>query len=343
MSAPSRPSHPSSLPGDASGIMARIAERFDASHSFTFAESCVMLCYVGSTSHGTSIPNADPHGVDDVDLMAVVLPPPRYVVGLDQFEVWVSQWDELDVVVYGFHKFVRLLVKSNPNVLGTLWLREIDYVYRSLAVWLPLEANRHLFATKAAHGSFAGYASGQMQKMTAYSREIQDEIDTLEAKLAACGWKLQDVMDKRSVPMPYGGTTATEANAMADRLRHLRAKYHAAYMGEKRRGLVMRHGYDTKNAAHLIRLLRMCIEFLETGSMAVYRTHDAEELKAIKRGEWALDDVKALADALFTKALDARNASSLPFAPDVRGISDLIATITLRAFALDPRAGRESV
>jgi len=33
------------------------------------------------------------------------------------------------------------------------------------------------------------------------------------------------------------------------------------YMGKKRRELVMRVGYDAKNAAHLIRLLRMGIEF----------------------------------------------------------------------------------
>lgn len=33
-------------------------------------------------------------------------------------------------------------------------------------------------------------------------------------------------------------------------------------MGEKRKQLVAKHGYDTKNASHLIRLLRMGMEFL---------------------------------------------------------------------------------
>jgi hypothetical protein len=322
-------------------LLDRIAQRFDASHDFSFRESCVMLCMVGSHSHGTHIPPEDASGIDDTDLMAVVLPPRRYIVGLDQFEGWNAQWEELDVVVYSFHKFARLLCKSNPNVLGTLWLREIDYLHRDIGVWLPLEAHRHLFATRAAYGAFAGYANGQMERMVSYSPAIQAEIDELETKLAACGWTVQDVMDRRSVAMPKGETPEA-ANAMADRLRYLRAKYHAAYMGEKRRGLVMQHGYDTKNAAHLIRLLSMCVEFMQTGVMNVYRTHDADMLKAIKRGDWTLDEVKALAGKLFADAREAREWSPLPRDLDMRAVSDLVASIADRGvpssvvLAVDP-------
>lgn len=306
-------------------IVARIAERFDASHDFSFRDHVELLCYVGSTSHGTSIPTDDPNGIDDVDLMAVVLPPRRYIVGLDQFEGWNQQWEELDVVVYSFHKFVRLLLKQNPNVLGTLWLRPQDKIVERFA-WSRLFMHRELFATKAAHGSFAGYANGQLQKMTSYSPAIQSELDTLQADLEAAGWHLQDVMDRRSVPMPKG-ITPEDANAKADRLRYLRAKYHAAYMGEKRKGLVVKHGYDTKNAAHLIRLLRMCTEFLADGEMRVYRTHDADEIKSIKRGEWPLDRVKHLAETLFAEAKEARDASPLPYEPDFRRISDLVTEV----------------
>lgn len=48
-------------------------------------------------------------------------------------------------------------------------------------------------------------------------------------------------------------------------------------MGQKRRELVRRVGYDAKNAAHLIRLLRMGIEFLTEGTLHVERA-DATEL-----------------------------------------------------------------
>ena len=87
------------------------------------------------------------------------------------------------------------------------------------------------------------------------------------------------------------------------------------YMGEKRKGLVDKYGYDIKNAAHLIRLLRMGIEFLTTGEMIVFRP-DAFELLEIKTGKWPLSKVKALAEKLFEEAKEARDNSNLPEHPE---------------------------
>lgn len=97
---------------------------------------------------------------------------------------------------------------------------------------------------------------------------------------------------------------------------------HKGYMGEKRRRLVEQHGYDTKNAAHLIRLLRMGAEFLLDGELNVQR-YDAAELLAIKHGEWTLDRVKREAERLFRRAEDARDRSTLSVRPDMDRINDL--------------------
>lgn len=84
------------------------------------------------------------------------------------------------------------------------------------------------------------------------------------------------------------------------------------YMGAKRKTLVERFGYDCKNAAHLIRLLRMGIEFLRDGRLYV-RREDAEQLMEIKRGEWTLEDVKAEAECGFRDAEQAyRNSTGRP-------------------------------
>jgi len=87
------------------------------------------------------------------------------------------------------------------------------------------------------------------------------------------------------------------------------------YMGAKRKALVKQHGYDTKNAAHLIRLLRMGIEFLTDGELHVQR-EDATQLLSIKRGGWTLDKVKAEAESLFKLAHEAYVRSTLPPKPD---------------------------
>lgn len=57
--------------------------------------------------------------------------------------------------------------------------------------------------------------------------------------------------------------------------------------------LEARFGYDCKHAAHLVRLLRMGREILETGKVHVWRgaggPGDAEEIRSIRQGAWAYD------------------------------------------------------
>ena len=105
------------------------------------------------------------------------------------------------------------------------------------------------------------------------------------------------------------------------------------YMGEKRKKLVEKYGYDCKNAAHLIRLLRMGIEFLKEGELHVFRD-DAAELLEIKRGEWTIERVKAEAEKLFREAEVAHEACTLPHHPDVDKINDLLVNMLSSHFGV---------
>jgi len=99
------------------------------------------------------------------------------------------------------------------------------------------------------------------------------------------------------------------------------------YMGEKRKGLVEKYGYDCKNAAHCIRLLRMSIEFLMEGTLYVERRNDATQLLEIKHGEWTLDQVKAEAEHLFKLCEEAYIRSPLKAQPDIDKINDVCTQI----------------
>ena len=101
---------------------------------------------------------------------------------------------------------------------------------------------------------------------------------------------------------------------------------HHGYMGAKRKQLVEKFGYDTKNAAHLIRLLRMGIEFLTEGRLYVHR-NDAQQLLDIKRGKWELDKVKEEAERLFRLAEEAYVHSHLPAEPDRENAEWVLSTI----------------
>ncbi len=100
------------------------------------------------------------------------------------------------------------------------------------------------------------------------------------------------------------------------------------YMGEKRKKLVEQFGYDTKNAAHLVRLLRMGIEVLREGKVNVSRKGtDAEDLLDIKRGKWSLEDVKREYQRLKAEIDDAVLISGLPKKPDREKVNNLLTDI----------------
>ncbi len=119
------------------------------------------------------------------------------------------------------------------------------------------------------------------------------------------------------------------AKGQLHRMTHLAFQ---GYMGEKRKRLVMEFGYDTKNACHLIRLLKMSIEFLNEGRLYVKRHEDADMLLSIKRGEWSLEQIKKEADRLFKLAEIANMKSKLPEYPDHEKINKLCVDILQEHF-----------
>ena len=94
----------------------------------------------------------------------------------------------------------------------------------------------------------------------------------------------------------------------------------------KRAALEAQHGYDTKHAMHLVRLLRMCREILTTAEVVVRRP-DRDELLAVRDGAWSYDQLIEWADAA-NRELDVLGATSpLPRAPDTERIASLGTTL----------------
>lgn len=127
-------------------------------------------------------------------------------------------------------------------------------------------------------------------------------------------------------------------------LKKMTALAFEGYMGDKRKKLVEKYGYDTKNAAHLIRLLRMGIEFMNEGILYVDRgvKGDAPQLLQIKRGEWTLEQVKSEADNLFKRAEVAYDNCKLPPKVDTQKVDGLITEI-VRGYILDRHVMKATV
>jgi|SRR5215472_15527879 len=237
---------------------------------FDFKPHLMVAAYVGSKAHNTYVPKDNPDSIDDIDIMGIIIPPIERVCGLSEWTHWThspTDDNEMDLCFYSVRKYVGLLLKSNPNVLGLLYMKPEMYLYRTDSFDYLLE-NRDIFASQQAYNSFIGYAHGQLHKMENQA---------------------------------YKG-----------------------YMGQKRKELVDKFGYDCKNAAHAIRLLKMGNEFLETGGMNVWRTHDANQIRDIKSGKWKLDEVKLYAKHLMEVANKALATSPLPEHPEYKKAEEIL-------------------
>lgn len=245
-------------------------------------EGCFFLGYRGSIAHNMYVPSLDPDSIDDIDLIGGVVAPENCYLGLKS---WGSRGTKeiktkYDCVFYEIKKLISLLLQGNPNVLSLLWLNQ-EHILHMDESFASLWCNRSWFVGKHIYKPFAGYASSQLARM---------ESSTAELKAR--------------------GMHPNHKGFFYDRPENL------CYLGEKRKRLVLKHGYDTKNAAHLIRLLRMCVEFLENGYLRVYRKKDRTELLNIKKGRYSLEKVKSMAYDLFQEAKDAYENSKLPEGPN---------------------------
>lgn len=91
---------------------------------------------------------------------------------------------------------------------------------------------------------------------------------------------------------------------------------------KKRSALEEVHGYDTKHAMHLFRLLKMGLETLQTGEIEVKR-HDAEYLLGIKNGMLTYDEIIKEAENLQLDIKAAFEKSLLPKSPNIKKIQKL--------------------
>ena len=232
-----------------------------------FPDNTVLIGYRGSIAHNMYIPNTDPNSIDDVDLMGIFMAPVEHYIGITKTRETVERFvDKYDVVSYEYIKFVKLLLKSNPNVMALLWVKDNHYIKRHEYGQVLID-NRDLFISKEAYKSFTGYAYSQLKKMEKFN---------------------------------FNG-----------------------YMGKKRKELVEKFGFDTKNASHCIRLLKMGTEFLTTGELNVFR-HDAPMLLEIKIGKWTLEQVKEEARRLFILADEAYVKSKIPDKPEYDKVESIV-------------------
>ena len=146
-------------------------------------EGLILRALVGSTVHGLANP-----GTDDRDEMGVCVEPPEYVIGLRDFEHYVSRTQpegvpsgpgDLDLTVYGLRKFCALAVKGSPTVLLLFFINGEHLLHRTQS-GAELQALAPSFLSQRTGRAFLGYLSAQRRSLlgerhATRTREISPE------------------------------------------------------------------------------------------------------------------------------------------------------------------------
>lgn len=256
-------------------------------------QNIILRTEVGSRAHGIGL------GGGDRDEMAVCLEPPEYVIGLAR----VPGPD------------------GTPREFG-------QWVHRTAEERLGHDAT----ADQRRHGRTPRSEAEDLD-LTVYSLRKW-------ARLAAAG-NPTVLLLLFSTPLPLADERAAElghvlqanADMFASRqagerfLGYLRAQ-RERLLGERgqmrvtRTELVEAHGFDTKFAAHAVRLGYQGVEYLTTGRLTLPMAGTPRDhCMAVRRGEVPLSAVIELIDSLGSVLANMQAASLLPVRPDCDRIS----------------------
>jgi hypothetical protein len=105
---------------------------------------------------------------------------------------------------------------------------------------------------------------------------------------------------------------------------------------DKRSELEALHGYDTKHAMHLIRLLRSGVDILETGIVPVKRK-DADYLLDIRNGKYTYEEIVTESERLSAKVEELSKTTKLPLEPNFQLGKDLMLDIYQQQWKMTPK------
>jgi hypothetical protein len=296
---------------------ARRAASWDALRACTVIET-----RVGSHAWGLA------DETSDVDVRGVFALPLPWSLGL------VSPPDDLvsadgSATLWVVDKAVRSALRADPNVLETLFVPGV-LALDPIGEWL-LEV-RDAFVSTEIYGSFGRYALSQLKRLGQSARLAEHRTDVLDWLRSEPNVTLDEIASRLARISPRAAPT--ESDAIHQAKQYVKQLYRSlfdqglldandfaslvVFARDRSASLDLPREMRPKNAYNLLRLLHTATAWLRTGAPE-FAMHGAlrERLLAIKRGEVALDDVLAEAEAFAPELESARGESKLPTRPDI--------------------------
>lgn len=264
------------------------------------------------------------------------------------YRPWPEQVElSADHVHYDVRKFFALAAACNPTIIELLFTAPEDRTVLT-DEGRTLVERRGAFLSRRAGDSFGRYGLSQLRRIKTHRRWLMHppgkKPERRDFGLPEATVVSRDQIGAAEALLEKGRVAEAELTPnfleIMDRERRYRAaarewQQHQEWLAKrnpKRAELEAEHGYDTKHAMHLLRLLRMAGEILTTGEVHVKRP-DAGELLAIRRGALSFEELLSEAERR-GGALDAlAKQSKLPESPDEEALDALCAELVERVHA----------
>jgi len=304
----------------------------------------ILKIRTGSHLYGTNTPESDE------DFSGIFIADEDYYFGLkklenDELDLSVESRDErgkntseaLDYKLYEIRKLATLALTNNPNIIEHLFVNQENILYADNYANMLLR-NAHLFPHKGVYDKFIGYANSQKHKMII-------KLENYEQLSAALEFFKQQESNEyivmfRDDPKVKKFFTEKGSHFIIGDLnfqKHLMVKKVVFALNDRlskitnRNELVLKYGYDTKFASHLIRLLSEGGTLLETGKLE-FPLYNADFLLQIKQGKFELEQILSIAENLELELGRSKEKSLLPDEPQFEKVNDLVKQITRSFF-----------
>lgn len=236
-------------------------------------------------------------------------------------------------------KAIRQALRADPNTLEMLFVPSAT-ARDEIGEWILAE--RDAFVSTEIFGSFGRYALGQLRRLEQGQRLAEHRAVILEWLRAEPELTLDELAKKLAAVSPRAAPSAADAihqakqyikqlyRSMCDQglLESAELRALASFARGAGAELDLPRELRPKNAYNLLRLIATAARWLREGR-PTFAAEGAlrERLLSVKRGEVAIGEVLAEAEALAPDLEAARDASRLPRRPDVARADALLRRI----------------
>lgn len=289
-----------------------------------------ILCISGSYSYGTNRDDSD------IDIRGIVDVSKRILVGQD-LDWGTVDFAKTDTAIYTYKKFLSLILNGNPSIIGLLGNDLDDYLILSDEGKELVCNYSGLLRAKTIYDTFVGYSVSMLKRLElAELNNIEDRKSLIDKKLSILKGHVDNIPNRfdyiKDVDIKFD-IKDDEVYASRVELKNVHIndlfdiivdlKNVSSSFGTKGKRNKKKSEFKlNKHCMHLVRVLLMGNELLETGKIVTYRKHDLELLHDILNGKFMGQSGKMnssfyeLVDELKTKAKYAFDNTVLPMKVD---------------------------